>query len=284
VWEQREVETCIGVEGVPDVKCQKDLLRKTPRSTHFSFLLVIRSTMAMQLAGTSTLSFPISRSTRLQRFPILMVCLALHRTAVAFSRGVHLGHPTRKIGMWCTSSSSSRLLCSSSSTNNATETTTTRVPPWNMPHLQEKVALQKRNNKARFRQHVNPLSANFQQPTLLPDDWPLFDDCRRPLHLDIGCGKGGFLVDLAEQENNNNNNCFNYLGLEIRPGVATYAKQRVEERGLAGHLDFLGCNANVDLERVLTLYCRKSKSSPNKLLQRVTIQFPDPHFKVRKIG
>jgi tRNA (guanine-N7-)-methyltransferase len=168
--------------------------------------------------------------------------------------------------------------------------TTERLPPWNNPRVVQSAKKRKRsnNNSARFRQHVNPLARQYQQPTLLSDDWPadVFDDCSRPLHLDIGCGKGGFLLDLASQEGDDANGAsatrFNYLGLEIRPLVAQYARERIAVHGLTGRLDFLGCNANVDLERLLRRYQRQydaKAGEPLAALRRVTIQFPDPHFK-----
>jgi tRNA (guanine-N7-)-methyltransferase len=80
----------------------------------------------------------------------------------------------------------------------------------------------------------------------------------------------------------------NYLGLEIRPGVSQYAQSRVSRRGLDGTVSFVGCNANVDLDRILTLY-RESSSSSGRIDDKsttampvvsfVAIQFPDPHFK-----
>lgn len=160
------------------------------------------------------------------------------------------------------------------------------LPPWNDPALKEIVSAKKRSN-ARFRQHVNPLARQYQQATVLPDDWPLsvFADASKPLHLDIGCGKGGFLIDICKADDS-----YNYLGLEIRPGVAAYAKERIVTHQLQGRLDFLGCNANVDLDRLLTLYHHASQQQERTqkqlsddfsmlYLKRVTIQFPDPHFK-----
>jgi tRNA (guanine-N7-)-methyltransferase len=166
----------------------------------------------------------------------------------------------------------------------------------------------RRNSKsARFRQHVNPLARLYQQPTLLTPAWPsdaYAHVAGRPLHVDIGCGKGGFLLDyvksLADRDDrrndgnddshNNLNHNLNYLGLEIRPLVAQYAKERVAGHGLQhGTLDFLGCNANVDLARLLERYQAhyndKADNSPDHdnthydCLARVSIQFPDPHFK-----
>lgn len=134
-------------------------------------------------------------------------------------------------------------------------------------------------NKSRFRQHVNPLARLYQMETELNVDWPddgTYSDPSRPLHVDIGCGKGGFLLELAERarENPGEIEARNYLGLEIRPSVALYAKERVEKHRLSGSLDFIGCNANVDLDRILKQYQRFGGE-----VRYASIQFPDPHFK-----
>jgi tRNA (guanine-N7-)-methyltransferase len=155
-------------------------------------------------------------------------------------------------------------------TDNAPGGSEENFAPWNDPQLSERAG---GKNAFRARQHVNPLASKFQQPTALTPDWPrdTYDDMSRPLFLDIGCSRGGFLVDIAKQRPDD----FNYLGLEIRPIVVYHAQQRVEKHSLKGFLDFVGCNANVDLERLLTVYEATDK------LKMVTIQFPDPHFKAR---
>lgn len=187
------------------------------------------------------------------------------------------------------------------------------MPPWSLPTQRTP------NSKAfaRFRQHVNPLSRRFQMPTDLPNNWPHsdFTNVNLPLYLDIGCGKGGFLLELVGRRHNpsyieefgtdsymNSTKNFidttndwlpdkmNYLGLEIRPGVSQYAQNRVEKRGLSGILSFVGCNANVDLDRLLSLYNEASSDADaeegegkedgnSSELKFVSIQFPDPHFK-----
>lgn len=135
-------------------------------------------------------------------------------------------------------------------------------------------------NSQRFRQHINPLARKYQMQTEIKEEWPndgTFTDPSLPLYIDIGCSKGGFLLDLAEERQKNPNASEgerNYLGLEIRPSVAQFAKGRVERRGLSGKLDFIGCNANVDLGRILTKYGSFGD------IDIVSIQYPDPHFKV----
>ena len=195
--------------------------------------------------------------------------------------------------------------------NTTTEENDRYIPPWNLPHLKN----QSSKAYSRFRQHVNPLSRRYQMATDLPN-WPQsdFNNVNLPLYLDIGCGKGGFLLELVGRRHGNKNNDknetfdgvrddsymnntktfedttndwlpdpMNYLGLEIRPGVSQYSQARVEKRGLGGTLSFVGCNANVDLDRLLSLYqgsaTEDELEKKNNRLAFVSIQFPDPHFK-----
>uniref|UniRef100_A0A453CZL4 tRNA (guanine(46)-N(7))-methyltransferase n=1 Tax=Aegilops tauschii subsp. strangulata TaxID=200361 RepID=A0A453CZL4_AEGTS len=72
-----------------------------------------------------------------------------------------------------------------------------------------------RGHHLRIRQHVNPLSALFVEPTEPPEWTEVFEDPLLPLMVDIGCGSGRFLVWLAK----NSGERRNYLGLEIRQKV-----------------------------------------------------------------
>ena len=126
------------------------------------------------------------------------------------------------------------------------------------PWAQELKTPASKGYTSRFRQHVNPLSRRYQMPTELPDNWPYsdFTDVNAPLYLDIGCGKGGFLLELVgrrhgwkrggaegQEDHNirddtymNSTKTFedttsswlpgrmNYLGLEIRPGASRYSR------------------------------------------------------------
>lgn len=116
------------------------------------------------------------------------------------------------------------------------------------------------------RQHVNPLSRFFQLPLELPPPEELFADPGQPLHLDIGSARGRFLLALAPLDPGRN-----HLGVEIRRPLVQAAEADRAARDL-GNLRFLFCNANVSLEAWLA-------ALPEGLLQRVTIQFPDPWFK-----
>lgn len=47
---------------------------------------------------------------------------------------------------------------------------------------------------------------------------------KQPLHLELGCGKGGFLAKLASQNPN-----INYLGIDIKSEVLGLAKRNIEK-------------------------------------------------------
>ena len=116
------------------------------------------------------------------------------------------------------------------------------------------------------RQHVNPLSRFFQQPRPLPAPAELFCAPDQPLHLDIGCARGRFLLALAQRQPERN-----HLGVEIRRALVEAAEADRQALGL-GNLHVLFCNANVSLQDWL-------RALPTGLLERVSIQFPDPWFK-----
>lgn len=118
------------------------------------------------------------------------------------------------------------------------------------------------------RQHVNPLSRFFQLPLELPPPQELFCDPGRPVHLDIGCARGRFLLALAQQQPE-----LNHLGVEIRRALVAAAEADRQQLGL-GNLHYLFCNANISVEGWLTAL------APGQL-DLVSIQFPDPWFKKR---
>ena len=53
-----------------------------------------------------------------------------------------------------------------------------------------------------MRQHVNPLSKFFNVIEPLPPLTKIFKNYNKPFHLDIGCGSGNFLINLAKNNKN----------------------------------------------------------------------------------
>jgi tRNA (guanine-N7-)-methyltransferase len=122
--------------------------------------------------------------------------------------------------------------------------------------------------RVRVRQHVNPLSHKFQTAAS-PIDWEkVYTKLNQPLHLDIGCARGRFLLQMAPVQPD-----WNFLGLEIRKLLVEEANTTRDELKL-GNLHYIFCNANNSLKPLLS-------TLPAGLLKRVSIQFPDPWFKNR---
>lgn len=122
--------------------------------------------------------------------------------------------------------------------------------------------------RVRVREHVNPLAQKYQVP-INPPEWnKIYAKVHQPLHLDLGCGRGRLLWNLAQIEPS-----WNYLGLEIREPLVEEANQWRDEQGLT-NLHYLFGNANNSLKPIL-------ETLPAGILKRVSIQFPDPWFKRR---
>ena len=119
-----------------------------------------------------------------------------------------------------------------------------------------------------MRQHVNPLSKNFDEIERIPSLIEMFGDSKLPLHLDIGSAAGEFLLDLAFVNTN-----WNYLGIEIREKLVQSARYKLRDREIH-NLYFLFGNANNILKDFQNRILIKN-------LKSVSFFFPDPWFKKR---
>ena len=119
-----------------------------------------------------------------------------------------------------------------------------------------------------MRQHVNPLSKNFDEIERIPSLIEMFDDSKLNLHLDIGCAAGEFLFDLALENTN-----WNYLGIEIRERLANTAKLKLRDKEIQ-NLHFVFGNAHNILDDFHSKFIIKN-------LKSISFNFPDPWFKKR---
>lgn len=153
------------------------------------------------------------------------------------------------------------------------------------------------------RQHVNPLATHYQVPTQAPDWTTIFANPTLPLHVDVGCGSGRFVlirarrlagysaatdleVDAADPEtchggiaeDSTSNSAqlakahANVLGMEIRQKLVERA-QGWRSRLKLTNCWFVHTNATVSWRSLLESY-----PGPIAL---VSMQFPDPYFKTR---
>ena len=122
--------------------------------------------------------------------------------------------------------------------------------------------------RVRVHQHVNPLAPYYRQAPMPLDVPAVFDRPDLPLHLDVGCARGRFILRMANLEPD-----WNFLGVEIREPLVEEANRLADEAELK-NLHYAFCNAMLWLDRLLV-------NIPDAVLQMVTIQFPDPWFKKR---
>ncbi|WP_288261721.1 tRNA (guanosine(46)-N7)-methyltransferase TrmB [uncultured Prochlorococcus sp.] len=119
-----------------------------------------------------------------------------------------------------------------------------------------------------MRQHVNPLSNNFDEVERIPSLIKIFDNSKLNLHLDIGCASGEFLFDLALINTN-----WNYLGIEIRERLVKTAKLKVQERDIKNLYFVFGSANNIVNDHNFKFIIKNIKS--------ISFNFPDPWFKKR---
>lgn len=124
------------------------------------------------------------------------------------------------------------------------------------------------SSSKRFRQHVNPLSKLYLQPIQLPEWTKQFMDASLPIHLDIGCARGKYLMDVAESQARERN----FVGVEIRRNVLQEAEREARRRELQ-NLAFVHANINIHLPKLL-------HSFPGPV-ESVSILHPDPWIKKR---
>ena len=117
-----------------------------------------------------------------------------------------------------------------------------------------------------MRQHVNPLSKNFNEIERIPSLIEMFGDPKLNLHLDIGCAAGEFLFDLALE-----NTSWNYLGIEIREKLVKTAKLKVREREIK-NLYFVFGNAN-------NIFNDPNYKFLIDYVSSISFNFPDPWYK-----
>ena len=120
--------------------------------------------------------------------------------------------------------------------------------------------------RVRVHQHVNPLAPFYcftPQPIQIEN---VFANAQLPLHLDIGCARGRFVLKMAQLFPDRN-----FLGVEIREPLVIEANRIAGENKLTNlHYEFN--NATYSLDLLLEML-------PADILHTVTIQFPDPWYK-----
>jgi tRNA (guanine-N7-)-methyltransferase len=120
--------------------------------------------------------------------------------------------------------------------------------------------------RVRVHQHVNPLAPFYGFKPKPIELGIVFENPELPLHIDLGCARGRFLLKMARIEP-----ARNFLGVEIREPLVAEANRIGDEHGLRNlHYEF--CNAMLELDTLIA-------AIPAGTIEVFTIQFPDPWFK-----
>lgn len=125
--------------------------------------------------------------------------------------------------------------------------------------------------RMRFKPYARPelLACDFHvhEPLTHAGHWHgLYARPEQPLHLELGCGKGGFLSQLAPLHPD-----INYLGIDITDKVLILAKRKVEAAYAAAQLPPDNVKiASLDIERLSGVF------SPADTVQRIYINFCNP--------
>ena len=114
----------------------------------------------------------------------------------------------------------------------------------------------------RYRIHVNPFSVRHDLSDL---DLKALFVREAPLAIDVGCGPGLFVQQLAQAHPE-----FNVLGLEIRQHLVASTLALAQQAGLH-NVQCLLANANIHLPKLLA----------PRSVAFLSVNFPDPWFKKR---
>lgn len=96
-----------------------------------------------------------------------------------------------------------------------------------------------------------------------PIDWVRLFGNDHPVEIDVGCGRGMFLVNAGEKNPERN-----YLGLEIDYRAGRHGAKRLKKRTL-DNVRVIGCDALLTLEKFV----------PPSSVEAVHVYFPDPWWK-----
>ncbi len=137
--------------------------------------------------------------------------------------------------------------------------------------------------RMRFKPYAKPqldaFSACERQPEKCIGEWKnKYKRSNQPLHVELGCGKGGFIATLSAQNPN-----VNYLGIDITDKVLILAKRNIESEFEKAQREIDNCyitaynieqidkilNKNDDVQRIYINFCnpwnRKSGHKKHRL-------------------
>ncbi|GLI68098.1 hypothetical protein VaNZ11_012417 [Volvox africanus] len=108
------------------------------------------------------------------------------------------------------------------------------------------------------------MRSDGQQPVKVAEWGVIYEDSRKPLVVDLGCGAGRYVLLMALRKGLRNN----YLGVDVHKALLDRANGWAAARSLSSNVHFLQANAVASASVLLGSY-----PGPIEL---VSIQYPDP--------
>lgn len=94
---------------------------------------------------------------------------------------------------------------------------------------------------------------------------------KQPLHIELGCGKGGFISSIASQNPN-----INYIAIDIKSDMLGYARRKIEEQYATKQRQVNNVLLTAyNIEQILDIF------GSEDLVERIYINFCNPWPKAR---
>ncbi len=121
----------------------------------------------------------------------------------------------------------------------------------------------RRNSKAITRLQTSPYVLYIEQDNTPIKDWSTVFDIKQPIHIEVGMGKGDFLIGMAKQFP-----MINFIGIEKYDTVLALAVKKIETMKLS-NLKVMCCDAEhlsdlFEHHSIQTLYLNFSDPWPKK--------------------
>ena len=115
------------------------------------------------------------------------------------------------------------------------------------------------------KQELEECEFYIDDPTVYKGKWHQYFDNSKPIHLEIGCGKGSFIAKLASKYTDNN-----YIAADMIEAMLGLSKRNIEaeliDKPKKGHIALIRMNA----ERILDVF------DENDIIDRIYINFCNP--------
>jgi len=121
--------------------------------------------------------------------------------------------------------------------------------------------------KAWARPELEASSFYILEPEKTKGTWrEQFKNPNNPLHLELGCGKGGFISNISVQNPN-----INYIAIDLVDAMLGLAKRKIEEAFKIGNREINNVLiTRFDIERILLIFDKKDA------IDRIYINFCNP--------